>query len=168
MSDDATKRAHRRANLRAWRARNPDRVREHNRRQAETHGESISAYKKRWREERVEEQRAKARERYAANPGPQKESARLWNRGHPEVIAALLAKRRAAQKKRTPPWLSEADLCAIRKQYALANALTRETGVRHHVDHVVPLQGKNVSGLHVPWNLQVLPASENSQKSNKW
>lgn len=163
-----TSREQRTAKLRAWRARNPDKVREANRRQAKAHAEKISAYKKRWREERVEEQREAARQRYAANPAPAKARARRWNREHPDVVNALLAKRRAAQKKRTPPWLTADDFEQIAAQYERAALLTRREGVKYHVDHIVPLQGKTVSGLHVPWNLQILRAVDNSQKSNKW
>lgn len=72
-------------------------------------------------------------------------------------------KRRAAKLQRTPPW---ADLDSMRAIYAEANRLTQETGIPHHVDHVIPLQGKLVSGLHVHNNLQILTGSENSKKRN--
>lgn len=73
------------------------------------------------------------------------------------------AKRRVAKLKRTPPWANQDAIKAI---YAEALRLTRETGIEHHVDHTIPLQGKLVSGLHVENNLQVLPWRENVMKRN--
>ena len=73
-------------------------------------------------------------------------------------------KRRAAKLQRTPSW---ADLSAIQRMYVEARRKTRKTGIDHHVDHVIPLQGKTVCGLHVANNLQVLTASENGRKYNK-
>lgn len=82
-----------------------------------------------------------------------------WDRENPAKRNALTAKRRAAKLQRTPPW---ADLKAIEAIYTRAQLLGE------HVDHVIPLQGAYVSGLHVAENLQCLPASENSRKSNKF
>lgn len=69
---------------------------------------------------------------------------------------------------RIPNWLSAADRRAIRKMYALARRLTRETGIEHHVDHEWPLLGYYVSGLHVPDNLQVITAATNMEKGNQF
>jgi ribosomal 50S subunit-associated protein YjgA (DUF615 family) len=74
-------------------------------------------------------------------------------------------KRHAAKLRRTPPWV---DLEAIRALHAEARRLTLETGVEHHVDHVIPLQGRLVSGLHVHTNMQILTGSENSRKWNRF
>ena len=71
-------------------------------------------------------------------------------------------------KLATPPWLTEAHQEAIKDFYKESARLTQETGIAHHVDHIVPLRGKNVSGLHVPWNLQILTADENYIKNNKF
>lgn len=83
----------------------------------------------------------------------------------PALLRMHARRRKAAKKQRTPPW---SDLDAMREIYAEAHRLTQETGVMHHVDHIVPLQGKTVSGLHVPNNLQILTASENSRKGNRY
>jgi len=69
------------------------------------------------------------------------------------------------RKIAVPPW---ADLKSIQAFYTEAKRMIKETGTKHQVDHIVPLKHKLVCGLHVPWNLQVLPASENSKKSNRF
>ena len=75
------------------------------------------------------------------------------------------AKRRASERLRSPAW---ADLTKVQEVYKLAVGLTIKTGVAHHVDHIYPLCGELVSGLHVHQNLQVLLAVENMQKHNKF
>lgn len=81
--------------------------------------------------------------------------------------AAKCAKRYADKLQATPKWLTSLHFQQIQIFYDSASALTKEFGVPMEVDHIIPLKGKNVSGLHVPWNLQVLFMHENRQKSNK-
>lgn len=90
-----------------------------------------------------------------------------WADRNPERIRAKDAKRRSAKANALPSWLTEDQLEHIVSIYAHAKECEMLTGDKYHVDHIVPLQGKNVCGLHVPWNLQVLPADLNLSKSNK-
>lgn len=76
-------------------------------------------------------------------------------------------KRRAAKLQALPKWLTKAEHEEIKELYEIARMFKLYTGEEYHVDHIVPLQGENVCGLHVPWNLQVIPAKENLSKSNK-
>lgn len=68
--------------------------------------------------------------------------------------------------KATPPWLTKEQLQEMEDFHWLAEDLFKVSGQRYHVDHVVPLQGKYVCGLHVPWNLGVLPDDLNIAKRN--
>jgi hypothetical protein len=79
------------------------------------------------------------------------------------------AKRHASKLQRTPKWLTKDQLKEIENFYILARKKTLETGILHEVDHIVPLKprSKLVSGLHVPWNLQVITKEENVKKSDK-
>ncbi len=65
-----------------------------------------------------------------------------------------------------PAWLTKNDWMAIAGMYETAKHLTRELGIKMVVDHIIPLRGKTVSGLHVPANLQVISETENYSKRN--
>lgn len=80
------------------------------------------------------------------------------------ILLAQCRSKQLAKIQRTPTW---ANLEAIKEFYILAARLTLETGIKHHVDHIIPLQGKTVSGFHVESNLRVIPAKENLSKGNR-
>jgi hypothetical protein len=90
-----------------------------------------------------------------------------WKENHRGTKNAHLAKRRAAKLKRTPKWLTITHFDQIELFYDAAHKLSKEFEIQIDVDHIVPLQGKHVSGLHVPWNLQLLQEIANSSKGNK-
>ena len=75
--------------------------------------------------------------------------------------------RRAKKLNATPKWLTKQQLNNIKALYLKCSVLKILTGIMYHVDHIIPLQGKDVSGLHVPWNLQILPWYENVSKGNR-
>lgn len=75
--------------------------------------------------------------------------------------------RRASKLKATPSWLTEQDKLHFKCIYQVAAMRNKESDILWHVDHIVPLQGENVCGLHVPWNLQIITAEENLAKGNR-
>lgn len=176
VPDDPCKRGHRlryvstgacvecrRATWRVFAAKNPDTSQAWKRRNPEKNREFNLAW-----HEKHPEVRAKARAKWlAANAEKAKEQNRRWFRDNPDAARAKSAKRRAAELRRTPPWLTDDEHWVMREAYDLAVQRTRLTGIPWDVDHIIPLQAKTVSGLHVPWNLRVIPAAENRSKGNR-
>jgi 5-methylcytosine-specific restriction endonuclease McrA len=125
-------------------------------------------------------ERSKAGERALKEANPERYARRLekhrkWHAANPEKVkaqpsmskaarCAYASKRHAATLQATPAW---AELEAIARLYVQAQALTESTGIPHHVDHIVPLRGKTVCGLHVLANLRVVTEDENKRKSNR-
>lgn len=97
------------------------------------------------------------------NPETTRLRGQRWARENREKHRAKGARRRASQLQATPAWVDHA---AILPFYEEAVRVSRETGIQHEVDHIVPLVGKTVCGLHVPWNLQVLTMTENRSKGH--
>ena len=129
-----------------WREKNPD-------------------YNKKWVKKNPEKVKVIKRKYYVENREKMKVNDKKWKEKNPEKVRQYIANRKAAKLQRTPPWV---DHDAIAVFYAEAARLTVETGIEHHVDHIIPLQGKLVSGLHVHTNLQVITAEENLKKNNSF
>jgi 5-methylcytosine-specific restriction endonuclease McrA len=91
-----------------------------------------------------------------------------WQKRNKGSVNANTRKRQASLLKRTPKWLTDFDNMKMKCLYQLAVMRTRDSGEDWHVDHIIPLQGKLVSGLHVPSNLRVVPAAYNISKNNSF
>lgn len=104
----------------------------------------------------------------AANREKQKLATYEWRAANRGAYNAYCANVRNVRALRVPAWLTEEHHWMIKETYELAALREHMTSIKWHVDHIVPLQGKQVSGLHVPWNLQVIPAIENIRKKNKF
>ena len=90
-----------------------------------------------------------------------------YKAANPELYKELVNVRRRRFRDATPKWLTTEQKMEIRLKYRLAIELSRRLGVPHAVDHIIPLQGEEVCGLHVPWNMEVITQEKNLKKSNK-
>lgn len=106
--------------------------------------------------------------RAAARPAEEKRAYRKkWETSNPEHKKAQTSLRKRRHREATPSWVTQDQTRAMRGLYLQAQVLTKTTGERYVVDHIVPLLGEEVCGLHVPWNLRVITQEENLKKSNK-
>jgi len=112
----------------------------------------------------------RARKWRIANPNHAntKAAKRAYKINNPHKTQASSVKRKVGKIQRTPKWLSSEEFWLIEEIYALAALRTKMHGFSWHVDHIIPLQGKTVSGLHVPENLQVIPWLDNVKKANRY
>ena len=126
--------------------------------------EHFQEYSRTYYHQNIEERRKYTRIYHKTNGVEAREN---WNKANLSKLRLYAATRTARKRNATPSWLTEQHKNEIAEVYAQAVELEKRTGVPYHVDHIVPLQGKNVCGLHVPWNLQVLTATQNRSKGNK-
>ncbi len=166
----------------AYQERHRSRIRQRNKeRYAAMSEDEIVAERKRLKErlndpetkastyKRQNEWRRNNRDKEWAKKHPEKhaENVKRWQRKNPAKLAAMSRTRQARKMERTPFWLTDDQKKEIETFYLKARERTELEGVTYEVDHIVPLKGRNVSGLHVPWNLQVITASENRRKWTK-
>jgi len=118
-----------------------------------------------------EQARQRAKEWYYNNKEyaleKMKQYNKQWRIDNKDKNCTKSARYRASKLKATPCWVDEEHEWLINEVYKLAQLRSEVTGTTWHVDHVIPLKGKTVCGLHVIENLQVIPAKENISKGNK-
>jgi hypothetical protein len=135
---------------------------------------------KKWREANIEKDRQSSRQWAENNKSKHNENARRWRKENLEYArlqdrirqqvdrhgSAYRAMLRYTRKlNATPSWANQN---AINQVYLMARFMTDSTGVTWHVDHIVPLRGKTVCGLHVEHNLTFIPAAWNIAKGNQF
>jgi hypothetical protein len=137
----------------AWGKANPEKVKAAKRKYALKNADAVKERIRIWREKNKEKMEL---------------ARKSWAERNPHNHLARTRKRQAAKIQRTPKWLTKDDFWLIEEAYSLAALRTKMFGFQWDVDHIVPLQGKKVSGLHVPDNIQVIPAKQNYQKGNSY
>ena len=128
----------------------------------------LAADAKAYREVNRDKMEAKHKIWRDANKDKTKAQRKIYCKANRSKVNALQAAYHASKLNASPPWLTDTHKAHIKRTYALAAMMTEATGVPYHVDHIVPLRGKDICGLHVPWNLQALRADLNHSKSNKY
>lgn len=129
----------------------------------------IKAYQK----STPEKQKAYLAARKKANPNYWNKRQLAWQKANPGKARASASRRRARKLQASPKWLTKEHRKQIEWFYETAQELQWLCEERLHVDHIHPLVSKNelgehiACGLHVPWNLQIISASENCSKGSR-
>lgn len=129
----------------------PDKFLRKDRTYRELYPERVAGSTKKWRE---------------ANPDKVKAAAKRYYEENKYKYNQYDSSRRKAFVRATPSWLTPDQRALIENLYKFRANVSGVVGREYHVDHIVPLQSEIVCGLHVPWNLQVIPAKDNLSKSN--
>ncbi len=146
---------------------NKEQILEHKKVYNTENQEAIRTQKKQYREKNKEVLKEYYRKYATNNREKINTNSANWRKRNLFKDSFLRAEKRALKLNATPKWLSADQKQQVEYFYWLARDLKVTTGQEYHVDHIIPLKGKVVCGLHVPWNLQILPFDLNIKKGNK-
>ena len=120
-----------------------------------------------WAERNPEKRKKSARDYADRNKEKISEYSKEWSRKNRDKRRTYLSDYRAKQFNASVEWDVELSDLVLREAHHLARAREEHTGIKWHVDHIIPLKSKIVCGLHVWTNWQVIPATVNQSKQNK-
>ena len=140
---------------------------EYSRKRYEDNKEELQARQRQYVQSNKEYVLRKNREWKAQNPELNNKLMDNWRKKNAAKVNAACKARRLAISNAVPKWVGPEELWMIEEAYSLSQLRSSLFGIKFHVDHIVPILGKNVCGLHSPDNLQVIPAIENYRKGNR-
>lgn len=170
----------RREYMREWSAKNPELKKQRAAEWYEKNREEIIERVRANYHKDLDKSRQRARDYAETHKVEAAQRVKKWKKANPErarindlnrdpvKLHSAKAKYRAARRQACPPWVDGAHMARIHEIYALRREISDRTGVVHEVDHIVPLQGKTVCGLHVWWNLRVIPKEQNNRRPRIW
>lgn len=162
-----------------WAAKNADKVKKYRATWAAKNKGKIRAYMAKWRaknklklrkdkqewsKKNPDKRKASNAKYYAANKLKLLQQHKKWKDSNKHKVKKHRQARRARLQLATPTWLCMEDRINMAGLYNMAKALSVQTGIKHEVDHIMPLSGKAVCGLNVPWNLQIVSREFNRKK----
>lgn len=149
-----------------WRNDNPEKHKASMRKWWDNNKDLHDIRVRRWQKNNADKVRENQKQWAKDNPEKAAAKNERYRRNHPDRILALAVEGQLRRAKRVPIWLSESDKAEIRIIYKFAREMTKAYGFKWEVDHIIPLRGESVSGLHIPSNLQVIPKEVNRRKRN--
>lgn len=125
-------------------------------------------YNKAYAELNSEKIKKHSKEYYNKNKDSILAYLKYWRDSNPDKVARGRLDRVKNVRRAIPPWTTDKMVEDIKMVYLHAKDCAITSGCEYEVDHIVPIKGKTVCGLHVPWNLQVLPKDINRSKTNNY
>lgn len=165
---DADNRDKASATRKAWSKRNPDRARAIRRKYEVENAERVAASKRAWRERNPEKIKAKNDRWLSNNRDRLRELNSEWYKGNRDKVIARDMRRRAGMQAASVTWDFELTSFVINEAAELSAIREGLTGFKWHIDHMIPIKCRKASGLHVWSNLQLIPASMNAKKHNRF
>ena len=154
-----------------YREKNKDKMREYQKTYRAEHKDKAKSYAKAYYLGNKQKLITRSKNRYEAKKEDILEKSKVYRASYRKrtttkaLRAEYQTRRSRLIEQATPKW---ANIEAIRQIYLQAQYVTNTTGILHHVDHIVPLKGKDICGLHIETNLRVIPAVDNISKGNKF
>lgn len=152
----------------AWYERNKEKLKQVAKQWRLDNLEKCKETKKKWSEKNKDKLKKYHANWSLSNRDKLNSAFKKWKANNKDKVRYFHSKRRAYLLNAIPSWATKEMMDDIQTFYVCSQMFSIYTGEKYHVDHIIPLKGKNVSGLHVPNNLQILPAKENLKKRNSF